>query len=319
MNIRTSTIALLAVGCIAVGVVGTLALSRLTAPPTSASVSATVSVPETQGADIVMAPLVTSPQVAPREPRERPATVVPIRPAPPAEVQIATAPSRAASVEPQTQPTREPAPTDDPGTDWKAAADPSRPSVDEELASFDEPAAPRAEFEEVVVDAGVVVGLRIETEISSETARVEDRVAARVIRDLWVGDRVAVPEGARAIGVVSMVERGGRLRDAAGLGVVFSSIELPDGSRLDIDTDPVYREGDSPGNESATRIGVGAIGGAILGGILGGTRGAVIGGTAGAGAGTAAAMAGGRDPAILQSGSAVTIRVARPFSVVLQR
>ena len=117
-------------------------------------------------------------------------------------------------------------------------------------------------------------------------ARLEDEVVARVTRDVKVGDRVAIPAGARAQGEVTLVERGGRVRERARLGVRFTSIVLADGTRLPIHTEAVLREGDSPGRESAAKIGGGAIGGAIIGGILGGAKGAAIGSTVGAGAGT---------------------------------
>ena len=45
--------------------------------------------------------------------------------------------------------------------------------------------------------ADSVIGLQIETSVSSETARVEDRVDARVTRDVTVNGRVAIPAGAR--------------------------------------------------------------------------------------------------------------------------
>ena len=84
--------------------------------------------------------------------------------------------------------------------------------------------------------------------------------------------------GAKAHGEVTLVERGGRLRDRARLGVRFTSIVLADGTRVPLETDTIYREGDAPGGESAAKIGGGAIGGAIIGGILGGAKGAIIGG-----------------------------------------
>jgi hypothetical protein len=177
----------------------------------------------------------------------------------------------------------------------------------------------RAEFQELVVGAESVIGLRIETGVSTTTAQVEDSVEAVVTRDVLVGGRVAIAAGTRARGSVTLVERGGRLRDPARLRVRFDELTLPDGLRVDIDSDPIYREGDAPGDESAAAIGGGAIGGAILGGILGGARGALIGGTAGAGAGTAAAMATGPDPAMLAAGTPVTIRLLRPIAVVVER
>ena len=74
---------------------------------------------------------------------------------------------------------------------------------------------PQPEFEELIVlAADSVVGLQVETSISSERARVEDEVLARVTRDVRVGDRVAIPAGSKAHGEVTLVERGGRREGA---------------------------------------------------------------------------------------------------------
>jgi hypothetical protein len=194
---------------------------------------------------------------------------------------------------------------------------PSIPETQSQPARPIEPPAPV--LEELVVSAQSVIGLQMETSVSSEHARLEDEVVARVTRDVKVGDRVAIPAGARAQGEVTLVERGGRVRDRARLGVRFTSIVLADGTRLPIHTEAVLREGDSPGRESAAKIGGGAIGGAIIGGILGGAKGAAIGSTVGAGAGGAAVMAGGRNHATLPSGSPLTVRLEEPVTVTVER
>jgi len=41
-----------------------------------------------------------------------------------------------------------------------------------------------------------VIGLQLETSVNSETAQVEDRVEARVTRDVKVDGDIAVPAGA---------------------------------------------------------------------------------------------------------------------------
>jgi hypothetical protein len=189
--------------------------------------------------------------------------------------------------------------------------------TDNQASKSVEPPAPL--FDELVVSRQSVIGLQMETSVSSERAQVEDEVVARVTRDVKVGDRVAIPAGARAHGEVMLVERGGRVRERARLGVRFTSIVLADGTRLPIQTEAIYREGDSPGRESAAKIGGGAIGGAIIGGILGGAKGAAIGGSVGAGAGTAATMAGGRNAATLASGSPVTVQLEEPLTVTVER
>jgi hypothetical protein len=183
-----------------------------------------------------------------------------------------------------------------------------------------EPAAPaEPDFVELTVPTDAVIGLQLETALTSERAQVEDAVVAHVTRDVRAGDQVAIPSGATAHGQVTLVERGGRLRDRARLGIRFTSIVLADGTRVPLATETIYREGDSPGGESAAKIGGGAIGGAIIGGIFGGAKGAVLGGSVGAGAGTAAVYAGGRNAATLPSGTPLTVRLIEPATVTVDR
>jgi hypothetical protein len=181
------------------------------------------------------------------------------------------------------------------------------------------PAPPKPRFEDLVLPADSVLGLRIEDSISSETARVEDRVEARVIRDMRVNGEVAVPAGSRVRGNVTLVEQGGKFKERARLGVRFHTLVLADGSTVPIQTETVYREGDEMANKSAAKIGGAAVGGAIIGAIFGGGKGAAIGGAAGAGAGTAATMAGPRSHATLAAGSTVTVRLSNPATVTIEK
>lgn len=173
--------------------------------------------------------------------------------------------------------------------------------------------------EELVVSADSVIGLQIENTLTSERARVEDRVEARVTRDVTVGDRVAIPAGSRMLGSVTQVERGGKVRERARLGVRFHTLVLADGSRVPVTTDTLFREGAAPARESAAKIGGAAVGGAILGAILGGGKGAAAGAAAGAAGGTAAVMAGDRNAATLSAGSNVTVRVLSPVTITVEK
>lgn len=181
------------------------------------------------------------------------------------------------------------------------------------------PLPPEPQFEELTVPANSVMGLRLLDSVSSETAQIEDRVEARVTRDILVDGRVVIPAGSRVIGSVSDVDPGGKLKERARLGVRFHTLVLADGTDVPIQTDTLYREGESPSNASAAKIGGGAIGGAILGGILGGGKGAAIGGAIGAAGGTTAVMAGRRRPAELYSGSTVTVKLLSPVSITVER
>lgn len=183
-----------------------------------------------------------------------------------------------------------------------------------------QPEPPRVpQFEELVLPASSVIGLQVETALSSERARVEDRVDARVTRDVLVNGRVAIPAGSRVLGSVTMVDKGGKVKGTARLGIRFHTLVLADGSEVTLHTEPFYRDGESPAGDSTKKIGGAAVGGAILGAILGGGKGAMIGGAAGAGAGSAAVMASDRHAAVVAPGSIVTVHLSSPATIQVER
>ena len=181
------------------------------------------------------------------------------------------------------------------------------------------PSPPVVQFEELSIPSDSVIGLQIENNVTSDTARIEDRVDARVTRDVRAEGLVAIPAGSRVQGSVTLVEKGGKVKERARLGVRFHTLVLADGTRVPLHTETVVREGESPTGESAAKIGGAAVGGAILGAILGGGKGAAIGGSVGAAGGTAAVMAGGRNAATLNAGSTVTVRLSAPATVTVEK
>ena len=149
--------------------------------------------------------------------------------------------------------------------------------------------SPWPSFDELEIAADSVIGIQIETAVSTRTARLEDTVEAQVTRDVQVGARVAISSGTRMRGSVVLVEPGGRLRSASRLGVRFHTLVMDDGAEVALSTETIYREGKAPGGDSVAKIGGAAVAGSILGAIFGGERGAAIGGSIGAAGGTAAA------------------------------
>ncbi len=319
MEISKAAAGILAAACVTAGAGSAYLLTRHDPTPATeaASVAPAPAEAPVEQSEAIVGDTPTEPALAP-EPIAPPATVAPSR-----------APARNVAREPRPAPPARRAPrveTPDeyvpPAVEPRAASEPrvaTEPTFAPALPD-PEPIAPAGpQFEDLVISADSVIGLEVESAVTSERARVEDEVVARVTRDVKVGDRVAIPAGARAIGEVTLVERGGKMREKARLGVRFTSLVLADGTRVDIDTDTIIREGSSPGGESAAKIGGGAIGGAIIGGILGGAKGAIIGGSAGAGAGTAAVLGGGRNPATLPNGAPITVRLLRPASVTVEK
>jgi hypothetical protein len=229
------------------------------------------------------------------------------------------APAPTPRVEPAPAPAHPAAPVNaTPAAETQAAAPAPEPAP-ERVPEPREPRARQVQFDEVVLPASSVLGLQVETPLSSERTQIEDRVEARVTRDVTSEGKVAVPAGSRVLGSVTVVERGGKMKDRARLGVRFHTLVLADGRQVPLRTETIIREGDSPSNESARKIGGAAVGGAILGAILGGGKGAMIGGAAGAGGGSAAVMAGDRNAATLPAGTVVSVRLSGPATIEIER
>ncbi|HXG56864.1 MAG TPA: TrbI/VirB10 family protein [Vicinamibacterales bacterium] len=202
----------------------------------------------------------------------------------------------------------------------RAEATVTRAEAPAARSSATEPApSAHAQFDEVVLPASSVIGLEVETSVSSEQARTEDRVDARVTRDVYVDGRLVIPSHSRMIGAVTMVERGGKVKERSRLGVRFHTLVLDGGRQIALRTETIVREGESPTAESSRTIGGAAIGGAVLGAIMGGGKGALLGGATGAAGGTAVVMAGGRNAATLASGTIVTARLSGPVSVEIEK
>ena len=255
-----------------------------------------------------------------------PAAAAPVHEAPRSIAPVAHREPAAATTAVRNRPIAKPVPSPQPAPAVLTAERPPAPApatpaepTTEAPRPPDPAPAPAPRFEEVVLPASSVMGLQVETPLSSERSRIEDRVEARVTRDVLAEGRVAIPAGSRVIGSVTLVERGGKVKQPARLGVRFHTLVLADGREIPLGTEPVYREGESPAGESARKIGGAAIGGAILGAIIGGGKGAVIGGATGAAGGSAVVMTGDRNAATLAPGTVVTVRLSAPATIDVEK
>ena len=175
------------------------------------------------------------------------------------------------------------------------------------------------QFEEVILPAASVIGLQLDSSLSSERARLEDKVEARVSRDVMAAGRVAIPAGSRVIGSVIEIDKGGKVKTPAHIGIRFHTLVLADGSQVALRTEPIVRTAESPVNSSSKKIGGAAVAGAILGGIMGGGKGAATGAAIGAGGGTAAVMAGDRAAVNIPAGTFVNATLASPATITVER
>jgi hypothetical protein len=342
MDFNKLVFAGLSVGCLAAAAGGSYLAVRQNAAPAAVSQPSPDLAPSAPGAKpVTESEGVIAPETAQPETR----TVDPVAPSKPApRVVSAPASSRASTREESRRPVQRPSTRNDQRetqvaarsgqtSESPASSAPStsgsmwetRPSVAPSVPEYKEaepaapPPPPAPEFVDLTVPSDAVLGLQIERTVSSELARVEDKVEARVTRDLRVADRIAIPAGSTVRGSVTEVDRGGRMKGKARLAIRFHTIVLADGTELALKTEPVVREGQSPAGESAAKVGGAAIGGAILGAILGGGKGAAIGAATGAAGGTAAAMSNDRNPATLAAGTTVTVRMQAPVTVTVQK
>ena len=322
MSTKALVLAIVGAGCVGAAAAGGFvavrmnsadrALAEAGAPnaPIAASVPAPAPDPAPAAATVATPPP-SAPAPAPPVPARTPKPVAPknvTATSPPVTVAPAPVPSPAATPDP---PVAAPPPP--------VAAPPPPPDPPVTAVDAAAPVDPAPAFDDVTVKTDSVIGLSLDNTISSETARVEDRVTAHTTRDVMVDGRVAIPRNSRLEGVVTAVQRGGKFRDQARIGVRFTKLFLPDNTKFPIQTEPIFRDGEAPGNEAASRVGAGGVLGAILGAVVGGKKGAAIGAVAGAGGGAATVAAGDRNAATIPSGVPMTVRLTAPVTVTVAR
>ncbi len=139
------------------------------------------------------------------------------------------------------------------------------------------------------IPVGTEFDARLQTSLSSATAKVEQRFEATTMLDYTVNGTVVVPAGSLLRGFVSSVRPAGRVDRRGSLTLSFDELRI--GNRSYQMRAAVTQAIDAKFGEDTRRIGAGAVAGAIIGGIFGGGRGALLGVLVGGG-GTIAATDG---------------------------
>jgi hypothetical protein len=161
------------------------------------------------------------------------------------------------------------------------------------------------------VPAGTELDVRLQNSLSSKTAQVEDRFEATTIVDLRKADRVLVPAGSVVRGIVTSVNKAGRVERKGSMTVTFDRITIRGHSYTIHATVTQALESEGIKGEIG-KIGAGAGLGAIIGGIIGGGKGALAGILIGGGGVVAATE--GKDVE-LPAGSVLRVRIDTPITV----
>jgi hypothetical protein len=162
-----------------------------------------------------------------------------------------------------------------------------------------------------VIPVGQELDVRLQTSLSSETAKPEQRFEATTAVDLTQNGRVVIPAGSTVRGVVSSVKPAGRVDRSGSMTLSFDQITVR-GRQTPIraTATQVFESGGI--REEVGTAGAGAGVGGVIGGLLGGVRGAILGAVIGAGGAIAATD--GKDIE-LPTGSIVRLRLDQQLRV----
>ena len=147
------------------------------------------------------------------------------------------------------------------------------------------PAAPKP----LIVPAGTKLSAELVTPVSTKTNRKGDRIEARVVSDVVVDGKVAVPTGTILSGTVTERVSGSKEIGATPKIVIAFDTMSPNADRAVSMSASLVQSGKSEGGKDTAKIAGGAVAGAVIGHQVDSDKGAVIGGLLGAAAGTAAA------------------------------
>lgn len=173
------------------------------------------------------------------------------------------------------------------------------------VATLSLPAAAQKHSSSTVIPAGTQISVRINENLSSETARVGDAFHGTLVEPIVVNGRTVFPAGSQVTGTVLSAHPSGRLSDPGVLDLGLTSVSS-NGRTAQLDVEPFHIKGESHTKSNVEKIGGVAAAGAIIGAIAGGGKGAAIGAGAGAAAGTGVAAATGKKDAKVESEAVLT-------------
>lgn len=182
------------------------------------------------------------------------------------------------------------------------------------LAPAAPPPPPAPRFREITLPAGTDLPLKLDTALASDANAVEDPVRASLRRSVVVDEVTVLPAGTDLRGVVTGVERSGKVKGRASLAFRFTSVTV-DNEAYAIRTSSVSRQAAGTKKKDATKIGIGAGAGAVVGAIVGGKKGAAVGTAVGGGAGTGVVLATRGDEVRLAAGTPVTVTLSQAVTV----
>lgn len=166
----------------------------------------------------------------------------------------------------------------------------------------------------VTIAVGVLLRIRTSQPLDMRSLQQGDYFDGTVSRNVYVGNVLAIPQGASVIGEVVGVQKPGELKGSSTLSLAVTSLQLG-GRTYPLATSIWSAKGPGKGLYTAGNTAGGAALGAVIGAIAGGGAGAAVGAVAGGslGLGASAATAGPRG--VIPPETLLTFRLTRPATV----
>jgi hypothetical protein len=169
----------------------------------------------------------------------------------------------------------------------------------------------------VTLPEHTAIRVTLDQALATDQSKPGDHFDATVSEPVVVNDKVVIPQGAHAEGLVVDARQSGRLMGRARLQLALQSVAV-NGQNYDVRTISRVRLGSDHKKRNWAWIGGGAGGGALIGALAGGGTGALIGGPIGAGAGTTVALLTGKKDIKLGAETPVKFELAEPVTINLK-
>lgn len=182
--------------------------------------------------------------------------------------------------------------------------------------------------QEIVIFPDTILKLKMETKLTSATAKIGDKFQATLFEDIKVDQLSVLPEGCKVEGRVISVEKARKGNKSGTIGINFDRLVLPSGRSVNVvgelsslnkdQNTKIDNEGHveaSSSKRSVVFIGGGAAGGAAIGAIAGGGKGAGIGAAIGAGAGILGVLLTNGQEAVVEVGTEFGLLLTQPLRI----